>query len=160
MQKFNSYKELIEFAKSEQRFKGYGEYYELHHIIPICCGGTNNKDNLVLLTLSEHLQAHWLMYLENVNIDDVFAKKMLDACFVIIHPKNGYLSKDKKSAMEAILSDDEAIKFYENIKKENAEFYKSHPGPNNGKLFILNIIGFNIKHRSLQVLQKNGLKQS
>lgn len=136
MQKFNSYKELIEFAKSEQRFKGYGEYYELHHIIPICCGGTNAKSNLVLLTLSEHLQAHWLMFLENEGKDDVFAKKMLDACFVIIHPKNGYLSKDKKSAMEAILLDDEAIEFYENIKKKNAEFYKSHPGPNKGKTFF------------------------
>lgn len=136
MQKFNSYKELIEFAKSEQRFNGYGEYYELHHIIPICCGGTNAKSNLVLLTLSEHLQAHWLMFLENEGKDDVFAKKMLDACFVIIHPKNGYLSKDKKSAMEAILLDDEAIEFYENIKKKNAEFYKSHPGPNKGKTFF------------------------
>lgn len=135
MQKFNSYKELIEFAKSEQRFKGYGDYYELHHIIPRCCGGTNAKSNLVLLTLYEHLQAHWLMYLENIGIDDDFAKKMLNSCYVIIHPKNSYLSKDKKSAMEALLSDEEALKFYENIKKQNAEFYKNHPGPNKGKTF-------------------------
>ena len=123
------------FAKSEQRFKGYGEYYELHHIIPKCCGGTDDKSNLVLLTLSEHLQAHWLMYLENIGIDDVFAKKMLDACFVIIHPKNGYLSKDKKSAMADLLSDEDALAYYENIKKTNAEYYRSHPGPNKGKTF-------------------------
>lgn len=135
MRKFNSYNELIMFAKSEQRFKGYGEYYELHHIIPNCCGGTDDKSNLVLLTLSEHLQAHWLMYLENVGIDDVFAKKMLDACFVIIHPKNGYLSKDKKSAMADLLSDEDALAYYENIKKTNAEYYRSHPGPNKGKTF-------------------------
>lgn len=134
MQKFNSYKELIDFARSEYRYKGNGTYYELHHIIPRCCGGTNAKSNLVLLTLYEHLQAHWLMYLENIGIDDVFARKMLDSCLVIIHPKS-YIKKDKLTAVKDLLANDEAIMFYEDIKKKKTELYKNHPGPNKGKTF-------------------------
>ena len=36
-------------------------YKEWHHIIPKCLGGSNCKDNLVLLTLREHFLAHWLL---------------------------------------------------------------------------------------------------
>lgn len=133
MQKFNSYKDLIDFARSEYRYKGDGTYYELHHIIPRCCGGTNAKSNVVLLTLSEHLQAHYLLAVEN-KLDTVFYNKMLNSCLIIIHPKS-YIKKDKLAAVEDLLKDEEALKFYENIKKQNAEFYKSHPGPNKGKTF-------------------------
>lgn len=133
MQKFNSYKELIDFARSEYRYKGDSTYYELHHIIPRCCGGTDAKSNLVLLTLSEHLQAHYLLAVEN-KLDKVFYNKMLNYCLIIIHPKS-YIKKDKLAAVEDLLKDEEALKFYENIKKKNAEFYKSHPGPNKGKTF-------------------------
>lgn len=133
MQKFNSYKDLIDFARSEYRYKGDGTYYELHHIIPRCCGGTNAKSNVVLLTLSEHLQAHYLLAVEN-KLDIVFYNKMLNSCLIIIHPKS-YIKKDKLAAVEDLLKDEEALMFYENIKKKNAEFYKSHPGPNKGKTF-------------------------
>ena len=134
MQKFNSYKDLIDFARSEYRYKGDGTYYELHHIIPRCCGGTNAKSNVVLLTLSEHLQAHYLLAVEN-KLDIVFYNKMLNSCLIIIHPKS-YIKKDKLAAVEDLLKDEEALMFYENIKKKNAEFYKSHPGPNKGKTFF------------------------
>jgi hypothetical protein len=30
-------------------------YYELHHIVPRCLGGSNEDCNLVLLTAREHL---------------------------------------------------------------------------------------------------------
>lgn len=133
MQKFNSYKELIEFARSEYRYKGDGCYYELHHIIPVCCGGTNAKTNLVLLTLSEHLQAHYLLALEN-KADSAFYNKMLNSCIVIVHPKN-YCKKDKAEAVKELLEDNEALSYYESIKKENAEFYKNKPGFNKGKTF-------------------------
>jgi len=36
-------------------------YYESHHILPKCLGGTNDKDNLVLLTAKEHFIAHMLL---------------------------------------------------------------------------------------------------
>ena len=36
-------------------------YYEKHHIIPKCLGGTDDKNNLVLLTAREHFLCHWLL---------------------------------------------------------------------------------------------------
>jgi hypothetical protein len=40
-------------------------YFERHHIIPKCMNGTNNKDNLVLLTAREHYLCHWLLWKAN-----------------------------------------------------------------------------------------------
>ena len=37
-------------------------YYENHHIIPKCFGGTNEKDNMVLLTSKEHYLVHKCLY--------------------------------------------------------------------------------------------------
>lgn len=36
-------------------------YYEKHHIVPKCLGGLDNKDNLALLTASEHFLTHQLL---------------------------------------------------------------------------------------------------
>ena len=36
-------------------------YYEDHHIIPKCLGGSNNKQNIIKLTYKEHFIAHWLL---------------------------------------------------------------------------------------------------
>jgi hypothetical protein len=36
-------------------------YYEVHHIIPKCMGGGNEKENLTTLTAREHFIAHWLL---------------------------------------------------------------------------------------------------
>ncbi len=47
-------------TKSNDRNKKEG-YYELHHIIPKCVGGTNSKNNLVLLTAREHYISHILL---------------------------------------------------------------------------------------------------
>jgi hypothetical protein len=45
----------------QHRKKNMGAYYERHHIVPLCMGGTNEKSNLVLLTCREHFLAHWLL---------------------------------------------------------------------------------------------------
>ena len=37
-------------------------YYERHHIIPSCIGGTDDKANIVSLTAREHYIAHWLLW--------------------------------------------------------------------------------------------------
>jgi len=55
------YDQIIFRAKSENRKKKCGVYYENHHITPKCLGGTNNKMNLVLLTAKEHFICHKLL---------------------------------------------------------------------------------------------------
>jgi hypothetical protein len=58
------YTQLIESAKSKNRSKKTG-YYESHHIVPKCMGGSDDSHNLVLLTPREHFIAHLLLYKDN-----------------------------------------------------------------------------------------------
>ena len=56
-------------ARSENRVKGKGVYYEAHHILPKCMGGQGkytqwrNHPNIVLLTYREHILSHKLLCL-------------------------------------------------------------------------------------------------
>lgn len=63
--------QIIERAKKEYsegiRKKKNGIYYEGHHIIPRCLGGTGwtnnwNHENIVPLTAREHFIIHWLLH--------------------------------------------------------------------------------------------------
>lgn len=58
------YNSLVERAEGRKKLKRENKdyvYYERHHIIPVCMGGTNDKTNLVLLTPEEHWVAHLLL---------------------------------------------------------------------------------------------------
>jgi len=61
------YNSLVEKAKKENRVKTKATYYEAHHIIPKCLGGTGYyyeakaHANIVLLTAKEHFLAHRLL---------------------------------------------------------------------------------------------------
>lgn len=55
------YNSLIDDRAKENRFKGDGKYYEIHHIAPRCLGGVDDKSNLILLTAREHFIAHRLL---------------------------------------------------------------------------------------------------
>ena len=55
------YVHMIRQARRQNRRKSDDTYYERHHIIPKCMGGSNDKSNLVLLTALEHLRAHLLL---------------------------------------------------------------------------------------------------
>jgi len=61
MDYIKTYERIIDNAKSMKRGKGKGVYYESHHIIPRCLGGTNDRDNKVLLTAREHFICHKLL---------------------------------------------------------------------------------------------------
>lgn len=55
------YNSIIE--KAINRNDNIDGYFEKHHIIPKCKGGTNESSNLVKLTLREHFICHWLLHL-------------------------------------------------------------------------------------------------
>jgi len=62
------YINIIEKAKVRNHIKYRFDGYETHHIIPRSCGGSNDKQNLVCLTLKEHFIVHLLllkMYQDN-----------------------------------------------------------------------------------------------
>lgn len=52
------YNNIISNAKSRINQDGY---FEKHHIIPVSLGGTNKKDNIVILTPKEHFVCHILL---------------------------------------------------------------------------------------------------
>ena len=61
-----TYDKFIEdILKTRGRFACGDEYYETHHIVPKCMGGTDNKSNLIDLFAREHFEAHRLLALEN-----------------------------------------------------------------------------------------------
>jgi ribosomal protein L32 len=59
------YDSIIYRAKQEElsgtRKRKNGNYYERHHIVPKCLGGSDNKSNIVLLTAKEHFISHKLL---------------------------------------------------------------------------------------------------
>jgi hypothetical protein len=57
----NIYHSIIKTAKSQNRVKQVGDGYQTHHIIPRCMGGTDDSDNLVVLTYKEHRVCHRLL---------------------------------------------------------------------------------------------------
>lgn len=84
------YDELINNAKLKNRVKLKKTdpdyiYYENHHIIPRCLGGTDEEINLILLTAREHFIAHKLLAL--IHND----KNLVYACVRLAYRKNGDL---------------------------------------------------------------------
>jgi len=57
----NRYIKFIKNIQNQQN-RILPEYTETHHIKPRCRNGTNDKDNLIELTLREHFLAHWLLW--------------------------------------------------------------------------------------------------
>lgn len=55
------YESIIKNAKLENRKRHQGIYYENHHILPKCLNGTDDEDNLVLLTGKEHFICHKIL---------------------------------------------------------------------------------------------------
>jgi hypothetical protein len=73
------YNAIILKAKSQNRKKHDGIYYEKHHIIPKSLDGDNSKSNLVLLTAKEHFVCHVL--LPKMCIDNDHKRRMVYAFF-------------------------------------------------------------------------------
>lgn len=57
------YSSIVENARLHFTDRLYREeYFENHHIVPSSAGGTDEKENLVLLTAREHYLCHWILY--------------------------------------------------------------------------------------------------
>jgi hypothetical protein len=73
------YNNLIERAKD----RDISGYFEIHHIIPISEGGSNNTDNLVKLTAREHYLAHLLLVFMDCK------RTRLNAMWAMMRTSNG-----------------------------------------------------------------------
>jgi len=62
-QKFHDERKTLRTHRKQQNAKNrtFLTYFENHHILPKCLGGTNDNENLILLTAREHYIAHYLL---------------------------------------------------------------------------------------------------
>lgn len=87
-------------------------------------GGTNNSNNLVLLTIGEHLKAHTLLYRENKD-----NKKLFVALYLMsneIEIKELLNTVDSKEEFEELIKDISEVKHAYNIQGENNPMYGKH----------------------------------
>lgn len=106
---------IIEHAKSQNRIKGDGNYYESHHILPksLFPLWSKRKSNIVLLTAREHFFIHQLLTKIYPGKEMAFALHLL--------------STTKKGKQVIITSRE-----YEKIKKLNS-IYRKQMKPNLGR---------------------------
>lgn len=116
--------------------KDYDGYFEKHHIIPRCMGGSNDKSNLVLLTGREHFMAHmllWKAYPKNGSF--AFAATFMsnrDVCKVNSYLYE-YLKADAAKKISEVTSgkrikDLVGERFSKLLVIEQADFYYSSTG--------------------------------
>lgn len=109
------YNSIVDKAKCRTDLIGY---FERHHVIPRCLGGSNDKSNLVNLTAQEHFICHWLLtkMTEGKN-----KSKMIHAAWLMACVKNSFQIRHKISS-----------KKYELLKKSiSRETSIKFKGPNN-----------------------------
>jgi hypothetical protein len=100
------YDQLIERAITENRKKSKDVYYERHHIIPECMGGTDDKDNLINLTAREHFIAHKLLhYIYPKNDKLFFAYYMMSNIKNDFQERNYYVSSYEYERLKKIFSE-------------------------------------------------------
>lgn len=85
----------------------------LHHIIPKHCGGTDNPENLVELTIEEHAEAHQKLYEQYGRIQD----------------KRAWLGLAKIMSSEEIIKDILKSPKSDEHKKKISEALKGKPKP-------------------------------
>lgn len=99
-------------------------YYERHHIVPKCLGGSNKKENIIYLTAQEHYNAHKLLYVENPD------NKYLSYAWVCISKMTNSENHN------IIITDDEFAKLRELQSVEVREINKGKIPWNKGKTNI------------------------
>ena len=152
--KFTNYDDLIAFAKSQTRTKGSYVYYEAHHIIPKHDGGTDNKSNIVLLTLYEHLLAHYLLAEKYENIDKRRYFTNISACiYILAGCKKHFQTIEAKEYLQSILDDPDCKELQNLISIKS----KKREPPIKGKCFVMkNGIRKIINQTALKAYEKNG----
>ena len=112
------YCRLIDYALQRGLKKSELEgYYEKHHILPRCMGGENNKSNYVILTFKEHIIAHALLY-------RMYSKDANIYTAIRLMVKSNYRFSERVDNIESILSDENLISLYEELKRDSVNFIK------------------------------------
>jgi hypothetical protein len=134
------YEKIVQKAKIENRIKSQSLYYESHHILPKCLGGSNNKENLILLTPKEHFICHLLLMKIYENDKNSYLKmcRAFNMMATSNSKQNRYITsrtfqkfKEKMYGPEGILKGENAPFFGKTFSKETREKIRERQLSNN-----------------------------
>lgn len=114
-------------------------YYELHHIIPRCLGGTDDTSNLVLLTAREHYIAHLL--LSKANPCSVGLKMAV----VMLMGSTKRVRKDLK--VNSYLYEKIRLEAHASSSREGSLSFKDFTGMRFGRLTVVGLAGWRQRER-------------
>lgn len=125
------YIKIISKAKSENRIKGIGAYYEAHHILPKSLFPLwgKRKSNIVLLTAREHFFCHQLLL-------EIYKCKEMYWALICFKNNNKYMTSKKYDSLKNDFINSLKIKWTPEKRKEESvkqreiwlnseEYYKS-----------------------------------
>ena len=129
---------LIEKCKSRGIDKTLVDgYFETHHILPRCMGGSDESTNLVLLTAREHYIAHLLLSKANPNnVGLGMAVRMLVN-----------FTKRKFTEYNSHLYEKLRLKLNEQSKRSGALSFKDFTGQRFGRLIVTGLAGWRQRSR-------------
>lgn len=145
-----TYEEFIQnILDTRGRFACGDEYHERHHIIPRCCGGLDNEDNLVDLFAREHYEAHRLLALENPENNSLQYAWWMMSNHSGMEGQNRYITTPLEyeeckikfsNTMKKVFANPENHPMFgkhlsEEARKKISDATKGRPGPNLGKHF-------------------------
>ena len=102
----------------------------IHHIVPRHMGGSNDKSNLITLTIEEHAMAHKALYEEHGKKADYIAYKSLLKQMDNAERQLGLSSIGGKNNMGKSKSEEHKAKIAESIKKWHEDQNFSADGRN------------------------------
>lgn len=162
---FKRYMRLVEYRKENLVSEG-----EVHHIIPTCVGGTDDKDNLVKLTFREHYIVHYM--LGKIYEEDKlwFAFTMMQR---ISDGKSRLYELARKHVSEAVRKNNtgkfrsdefkdrvgKQTKNKVNVKDKQGNIFqttKDHPKYISGE-WVFHRVGYKHNQKTIERMKRNGL---
>ena len=140
------YDRIIVRAKFENRSKTESTYYEIHHIVPVCLGGTGTKrqwkyhTNLVLLTAKEHYICHLLLckiFPENYKIKLAYTAMFWGLKRRGINPSSRNFEEVKKILSDNLKNKKKSKEWLDKMvatRKLNGSYVRSQDAVDRGKL--------------------------
>lgn len=113
------YDKLIKFYQDNPPDKAK-EYCERHHIVMRALGGTNDKSNIVLLPVIQHIKAHVFLALGYENVDIFKHAKALNALTKIVNGKSVQIQRISSADLT-----DEQIAIIAEARKQAAQAKKN-----------------------------------
>ena len=118
------YTRLCSTRQQLSRSKHSGSYFEKHHIQPRSLGGSNDPENLVLLTPREHYIAHLLLYFYYKQLGGDSFRKMAFALVSMSAKRNGRLQRADLTARQYSTIREAAMNSSKGKKITNTSAYK------------------------------------